>query len=142
MGYWLFSLAVLLLGFLTGFSIGAFILPIGAALVLLGPVRRRPRVYWPALMAVVGFVVGYLLFAPLTCTATSEIPGGEGATVCQSILGPGYRSIGVSEPPTDLARLAGAVGAAVAAILAFGAQLFAERRRRDSASPPEPTERT
>ena len=37
MGYWFLSLAVLVLGFLTGFSIGAFILPIGVALVVLGP---------------------------------------------------------------------------------------------------------
>ncbi len=129
MGYWFFSLAVLLLGFLTGFSIGVFILPIGLALVVLGPVRHRPRVYWPVLMAVVGFVVGYLLFVPLTCTATTAIPGGDGATVCQSILGPEYRSVGVSEPPTDLARLAGAIAAAIVAVVTLGGLLFAERRR-------------
>jgi energy-coupling factor transporter transmembrane protein EcfT len=140
MGYWLLSLAVLLLGFLTGFSIGAFILPVGIALVVLGPVRRRPRVYWPALMAVVGFVVGYLLFVPLTCTATAAVPGGDGATACQSILGPEYRSAGVGEPPTDLARLAGAVGAVAGGLLAFGAQVAAGRR--DLAGPSEPTQRT
>ncbi len=129
MGYWFFSLAVLLLGFLTGFSIGMFILPIGLALVVLGPVRHRPKVYWPVLMAVVGFVVGYLLFVPLTCTATTAIPGDDGATVCQSILGPEYRSVGVGKPPTDLARLAGAIAATIVAVVTLSGLLFAERRR-------------
>ena len=135
MGYWFFSLAVLLIGFLTGFSIGVFILPIGVALVLLGPVRRRPRVYWPALMAVVGFVAGYLLFVPLTCTATSATSGGEGATVCQSILGPGYRIAGMVEPPTDLARLAGIIGAGFAAVATLVGLVLAERRGRSIAKP-------
>jgi hypothetical protein len=39
-GYWFFSLAVLFLGFVTGLSIGAFILPIGVVLIVLGPVRH------------------------------------------------------------------------------------------------------
>lgn len=129
MSYWFFSLAVLLLGFLTGFSIGVFVLPIGVALVVLGPVRRRPKVYWPVLVAVVGFVLGYLLFVPLTCTATSAIPGGEGATVCQSILGPEYRSVGVSNPTTDLARLAGTIAALAAAVATLGGLILVERRR-------------
>jgi hypothetical protein len=128
-GCWFFSLAILLLGFLTGFSIGIFILPVGVALLVLGPVRHRPRVYWPALMAVVGFVAGYLLFVPLTCTATAAVPGGDGATVCQSILGPAYTSTGVGEPPTDLARLAGAIAAVAAAALTIGGLALAERRR-------------
>jgi len=129
MDYWFFCLAVLLIGFLTGFSIGVFILPIGAALIVLGPVRSRPRVYWPALVGVVGFVLGYLLFVPLTCTATAAVPGGDGSTVCQSILGPEYRSAGVSEPPTDLARLAGVVAAAIGAAATLVGLVLAERRR-------------
>lgn len=129
MSYWIFSLIVLLVGFVTGFSIGVFILPIGVALLVLGPVRHRAKVYWPILMAVVGFVVGYMLFVPLTCTATAAIPGGEAETVCRSILGPEYRSTGVGEPPIDLARLVGAVAAAGTAIATFGALMFAERRR-------------
>lgn len=71
--------------------------------------------------------MGYLLFVPLTCTATAAIPGGDGTTVCQSILGPGYRSVGVSEPPTDVALVAGAIAAAVSAILTFAGLLVAER---------------
>ncbi len=94
----------------------------------------------PDLRAVVGFVVGCLLFVPLTCAATAAAPEGDGATVCQSILGPEYRSAGVSEPPTDLARLAGVVGAPAGALLAFGAQTLAGRR--DRAGPSEPTEGT
>ena len=130
MGYWILSLAVLIVGFLTGFSIGAFILPVGVALLVLGPVRGRPRVFWPVLMGVVGFELGYLLFVPLTCTATAAIPSGAGETVCRSILGPEYRASGVENPPTDLARLVGvimAVGAAVATLIV----LTVSRRRAD-----------
>lgn len=95
-------------------------------------------------MAVVGFVVGYMLVVPLTCTATSAVPGGEGATVCQSILGPEYRSTGVSEPPTDFARLAGVIGAGLAATATVAGVVLAERRgkRRDLGRPTEPTDHT
>lgn len=78
MSYWHFSLTVVLVGFVTGFSIGVFILPIGVSLLALGPLRDWAKVYWPLLMAVVGFVVGYMLFVPLTCTATGGDPGGRG----------------------------------------------------------------
>jgi hypothetical protein len=70
-----------------------------------------------------------MLFVPLTCTATQAIPGGEGATVCQSILGPAYTSTGVSDPPTDAARLAGVIGAVAAAALTLGGLALAQRRR-------------
>ena len=119
---------ILITGFLSGFSIGAFILPIGVALVLLGPVRQRPRLFWPLLMGAIGFEVGYLLFVPLTCTATASIPGGAGETVCTSILGPEYRASGVGSPPTELARLAGLITAAGAAVATLAALSLVGRR--------------
>jgi hypothetical protein len=128
--YWIFSLTVLILGVLTGFSIGAFILPIGLALLVLGPVRKRRIVYWPLLLGVLGFVIGYLLFVPLTCTATAVIPGGTGETVCRAILGPEYRAAGIANPPADTALLAGVIAMIVAAIGTLAALRFAARRRR------------
>ncbi|MDP2350020.1 MAG: hypothetical protein Q8M74_02565 [Chloroflexota bacterium] len=128
MSYWIFSLTVLIVGFLTGFSIGALILPIGVALILLGPVRHRQRLFWPVLMGLIGFELGYLLFVPLTCTATAAIPGGAGETVCTSILGPEYRASGVGAPPTDLARLVGVIAAAGAAVATLAGLTLAGRR--------------
>jgi hypothetical protein len=120
MTYWILTLTVLIAGFLTGFSIGIFIFPIGVALLLLGPVRHRPRVFWPILMGVVGCDIGYLLFVPLTCTATATIPGGVTETTCTSILGPDYRAQGTASPPTDVALVVGGLvgaGAAVATLV-------------------------
>jgi hypothetical protein len=113
------SVAVLVAGVLTGFSIGAFIAPIGIAMLVLGPVRRRRRVFWPSLVAVIGFELGYLLFVPLTCTTTATIPGGAGETVCTSILGPTFRTPGVGNPPADLALVAGWIVALAAGAVAL-----------------------
>lgn len=119
MSYWILSAAIVVLGFLTGFSIGAFILPVGVALLVLGPIRHRPRLYWPALMAVVGYQVGFLLYAPLTCTSIGAVPGGALETVCTTILGPEYRGTGTYNPSLDPARLVGLAVALGAAALAF-----------------------
>jgi hypothetical protein len=117
--YWVFSAIVVLFGIVTGFSIGVFILPIGLALVVLGPVRKRPRVYWPGLMAVVGFVLGVLLYGPLTCTSTAMIPDGVAKTVCTSILGPEYRGFGTYSPSFEPARNVGLIMGVGAALLTF-----------------------
>ena len=80
--------------------------------------------------AVVGFVVGYMLFVPLTCTATTAIPGVMARPSVRASSAPGYRSVGVSEPPTDLARLAGTIAAVVGAVVTLGGLIFFERGRR------------
>jgi hypothetical protein len=129
--YWAFTAAILIAGFLTGFTIGAQILPIGIALIVLAPVRRRPRVFWPILVGIAGFELGYLLFAPLYCSATAGLPGDAGETVCTSILGPEYRGTGLGySPPTDVGRLAGLLVGAGSALAAF-AWLTLSRRRDD-----------
>lgn len=134
MSYWILALLVLLFGLLTGFSIGVFVLPIGAALLLLGPLRRRAKVYWPLLLAVVGFVVGYLLLTPLTCVATMPAtPGAETDTVCTSILGPEYRTTGAAVPPNNGALLVGVAAAAGTGAVTLGVLLATERRRERSA---------
>ncbi|HEU5205748.1 MAG TPA: hypothetical protein VFU17_15760 [Candidatus Limnocylindrales bacterium] len=132
MTYWIVTLTVLIIGFLTGFSVGIFILPIGVALLLLGPVRYRPRLFWPILTGVVGFEFGYLLFVPLTCTATATIPGGEAETICTSILGPSYRAQGIAAPPTDVALLVGGLVGASAGVATL-AVLTISGKRNDRA---------
>jgi hypothetical protein len=119
MGYWIVSVVVVLVGFVTGFSIGTFILPIGIALLVLGPVRHRPRLFWPVLLGVVGYEIAFLLYAPLICTSTATIPDGVAETVCTTILGPDYRGSGTYNPSLEPARIVGLIGGVVAAAVTF-----------------------
>jgi hypothetical protein len=112
---------LVVVGFLTGFSIGIPLLALGLALVALAPVRDRPATFWPPLAAVVFFFLGYLLAAPLGCTTSvveSAEPGtpgsiAQGHTICTNVLGLNY-SGGEHYSPSLLPALG--VGIAVAAI--------------------------
>jgi hypothetical protein len=128
--YWAFTVTLIVLGIIGGYSIGPLILPIGAALILLGPVRRRPRLFWPAILAVTGFQIGFLLYAPLSCATTSRIGDEVSVTVCRTILGPEYRGTGLYNPPLEPARWAGAVVGVSTAAFALVAVLIDERRAR------------
>jgi hypothetical protein len=103
--YWTGAAVLMLFGFIAIFSIGAPFLLTGAAMILVGPFRHRPRVLWPALAAVWSFVVAYVLVAPLGCTTSSNAVLGSaaaatvGRTVCTNVLGIDY-SGGVRYQPT------------------------------------------
>lgn len=73
MGYWVAALAVIVLGFLTGFSIGVLLLPIGLAMAVLGPFRHRPLIFWPPMAALLAFLVGFVAVAPLICAADGVV---------------------------------------------------------------------
>ena len=85
------------MGYLTGFSIGLFLLLVGAAMLVLGPFRRRPLMYWPPMGAVLAFIPGYLAVAPVFCEARSEV-GGPSTTVCSSLIGITYAGTGIYNP--------------------------------------------
>ena len=70
MGYWIASLGLIAFGFLGALSIGRPFFLVGLAMLVLGPVRRHPALFWPPLLAVVAYNVGYWAVAPLYCTAT------------------------------------------------------------------------
>ena len=53
MGYWITSLALIAFGFLGAFSIGRPFFLVGLSMLVLGPLRRRPALFWPPLLAVV-----------------------------------------------------------------------------------------
>jgi hypothetical protein len=80
-------LVAVLIGFglLALFSIGLPFLVTGLALVVLRPVRHRPASFWPSLIAVWAFFIGFLLVAPLGCTATTA--PAQPRTTCSSLLG-------------------------------------------------------
>jgi hypothetical protein len=133
--YWVLALVITVFGFLTGFSIGAPFLLLGLALLVLGPFRRRPRVFWPSLVAVAAFVVTVALLIPLSCEATSESGGGS-STVCRSIAGPTWSGTGLYNPPREAYQMPVRAGAliAIGAALATLAWLTIRRRAGDLGS--------
>lgn len=110
--YWLFVALLLAVGFVSILSIGAPFLLLGVTLALLAPYRRRPRVFWPWLLGVLGFIAGYISVAPLSCLTAASRFGAttENAyTTCSSALGIRYSGgVGYSPPlwPAFLAGLA------------------------------------
>jgi hypothetical protein len=119
LSYWIAALLLVAFGFVTGFSIGPPFLVVGLALLVLGPVRRWPRLFWPPLVGVLAFSLGVVLFLPLTCTATADV-GQMSKTVCTGILGPAWSGSGLYNPPPEAFALAFRAGAGVvAAIVTF-----------------------
>ena len=120
MAYWILALLVTTFGFVTGFSIGQPILLLGLALLVLGRWRRNARVFWPVILGVVGFDLGFVLTAPWTCTATS-FDLGPSVVECRGALGSARLPAGVMNPSLEPAVRAGlasafVVGAATAVI--------------------------
>lgn len=130
MGYWLTTLAVIVLGVLTIFSVGELVLVLALAMVVLGPFRRRPRVYWPPMAAVIAFLVGYLAVAPLSCFATAVLPGEVSPVVCSSLLGVQYTGTTPYNPSSLPGVYAGVVLAAVAGPVVGLGLWFRGRLRR------------
>ena len=123
MSYWMAALLLVAFGFVTGFSIGAPFFLVGLAMLALGPVRRRPRLFWPPLVGVLAFIVGVILFTPLSCVATEGV-GQVSSTVCAGILGPTWSGPGLYNPPPQafaLALRAGAMAGVAAAIVTLAA---------------------
>ncbi len=120
MGYWIVAVALLVFGFVAGFTIGQPFLLLGAAMLVVSPFRRRRLILWPALAAVVAFDIGYLAVAPFGCTATG-IVGGVSSTVCSSLGGIHYAGAGTYNPSLLPALIVGLGCAGIAAIAVAGA---------------------
>lgn len=161
MGYWIAAALLIVFGVVTGFSIGAPFLLLGLVMLIVGPVRQRARLFWPAIAAVPAFVLGFLLVAPGYCTAggsvgnvgtfgpgasiafgdpahsgdPTNIPGTTGVpdtVTCTSLLGGPYAGPELYHPPLEPALRAGLAAAAGAAALAFALLSLARRRRTSS----------
>ncbi|HVA87903.1 MAG TPA: hypothetical protein VNF73_16475 [Candidatus Saccharimonadales bacterium] len=126
--YWVGVALLAAFGFVTGFSIGAPFLLLAIVLAVVGPFRGHARIFWPAVASVVGLTIGYVLFAPLVCTATEAV-GAASAVVCSSILGGPYSGAGTYNPPLEPALRAAVVSAMLAAGATF-AVLTLRRRSR------------
>ena len=134
MTYWIAALLLTVFGFVGGFSIGGPFLIVGLAMLILGPVRRWPRVFWPALVGLIAFVVTSVLVAPISCTATSET-GGVSHTSCWSILGPTWSGSGDYNPPPEAFALAFRDGLAAAVVLAAASFVWLTVLRRQDRRP-------
>jgi hypothetical protein len=134
MGYWITSLALIAFGFLGAFSIGRPFFLVGLSMLVLGPLRRRPALFWPPLLAVVAYNAGYWAVAPLYCTATEAV-GGPSTTVCSSVLGINYSGNGIYNPSLDPANMAGLLLAAVAFVVVLVAIISKRRSERDVTAP-------
>lgn len=127
MGYWVASAGLIGFGWLAMFSVGRPLLLAGLAMLLLGPVRRRPVLFWPPLAAVIAYNVGYWAVVPLSCTAT-QTAGGTSMTSCSSLIGIGYSGSGIYNPSLDPANVAGLLSAAVALVVVLAILLWRGRR--------------
>jgi hypothetical protein len=131
-GYWAASIGLIAFGVVAMFSIGRPFLFVGLAMLILGPLRRRPVLFWPPLAAVIAYNVGYWAVAPLYCTAT-ETAGGTSTTTCSSLIGIGYSGSGIYNPSLDPANQAGLALAAIAFVVMLATMLCQERRVRTTA---------
>jgi len=134
MSYWITSLGLIAFGFLGTFSIGRPFFLVGLAMLVLGPVRRRPALFWPPLLAVVAYNAAYWAVAPLYCTATEAV-GGPSTTVCSSVLGINYSGTGSYNPSLDPANMAGLLLAALAFVAVLAAMILKRRSERDVSAP-------
>jgi hypothetical protein len=133
-GYWFLAGALILFGLVDLVAIGLPFLVLGLTLIGVGPFRKRPEVFRPAIAAALAFIAVGFLFVPLGCTtrgtavpSTAVSPGSEagGLTTCSNALGIDYSGPSPYSPPLLPAFVAGLVGGAVAWL---GARAWAHRR--------------
>ena len=123
--YWLVAVALAVFGFLGGFSIGGPFLMLGLAMLVVGPFRRRPRIFWPVIAGVVAFNAGYWAVTPLVCTTTVHL-GEEASTACTNLLGIRYAGGTEYNPSLLPARIAG-LGSAIATAVITALLLWGRR---------------
>jgi len=116
--YWAIVIALIVFGSLGIFSIGGPFLLLGIMLAVLAPWRTRRGVLATGMSVILGFVVGYVLVAPLGCTATSIYGLGEadGTTICRNLLGIRYEGSGTYNPSLIPALFAGIGVSAIAGV--------------------------
>ena len=113
------------------FSIGRPFLLVGLAMLVLGRLRRRPALFWPPLVAVIAYNLGWWAVAPLSCSATQTV-GGPSTTVCSSLIGVRYSGPGNHNPSLEPANQVGLLLAVAAFIVVLSAMLWNGRAEQDA----------
>jgi hypothetical protein len=132
MAYWIASLALVVFGFLSSFSIGQPFFLVGLAMLVLGAFRGRPFIFWPPLLAVVAYNLAFVAVAPLYCTGTftgTSTVGSTSTTVCSNLIGVRYSGEGIYNPSLLPAVAVGLIVAGVTAIAVFAFLLWKRRTR-------------
>ncbi len=122
MTYWIVAVALIVFGFITGFSIGQPFLVVGLVMLGLGPVRNRLLVFWPPLLGVIAFYVVFFAIAPFQCIASSGFDSNgidQTSTVCLSLIGLRYGGQGVVNPSPLPAIAAGLAAGVLVGVLTF-----------------------
>jgi hypothetical protein len=135
LSYWITSLGLIAFGLVGMLSIGRPFFLVGLAMLILGPLRRRPALYWPPLVAVIAYNVGWWAVAPMYCTATQAV-GGASTTACSSLIGINYSGPGIYNPSLEPANQAGVLMAVVVFVVAVVAML--RKGRPDRVGPSGP----
>jgi hypothetical protein len=137
MGYWGISLSLIVFGILGSLSIGLPFLLIGLTLVILNPLRHRPRLFWPLLLAMIAYNLAFWFYTPFYCTVSSSTDGTSSAA-CSSLLGIAWPASagGLADPGAAFyqANLAGLA----AAVLTFIVTGLLIRRSRGNSGHVEP----
>jgi hypothetical protein len=133
--YWLLVLALIALGALTIFSVGLYFWFIAVGLAVMSPFRARPGIFRPGMAFFVGFLLGYVLVAPLGCSQTMEadpVTGVEAASevVCTSPIGVQYSG----DEPFDPSVAPALLVASATGIIASAAVIFWSRAGGDGGS--------
>lgn len=131
MGYWITSLGLIAFGLIGSLSIGRPFLLVGLALLVLGPLRSRPVLFWPPLVGVILYNLGYWAVAPFYCTVTEGVVG-TSSTECSSLIGIRYAGSGIYNPPLEQAHLAGLVLGALGFVLVLASMLWRSKIGRNT----------
>jgi hypothetical protein len=75
MGYWAVSVLLIAYGLAGAMTIGRPFFLVGVAMLALGRVRHRPRLFWPPLLGLVAYNVAFWITVPFYCSATSTVGG-------------------------------------------------------------------
>lgn len=122
--YWVLVVILIGLGSLGLLSIGLPFLLLGITLAILSQRRHETGVVAAGVAAIVGFTLGYVLAAPLSCTSSGDGTGSISHTFCSNILGINYSGMGLYSQSLAPGLLAGIV---VAVAFALGTRWIARR---------------
>jgi len=131
--YWTITVVLIAFGTLGLLSIGFPFLLLGIALAIVSQRRHETGLVAGVVAAAVGFSVGYILIAPLTCSTSASSADPVEHTVCSNILGIDYSGAGSYDPSLLPALIAGLV---VALLAALGARWLARRLAARRTPPP------
>ncbi|MGH8871928.1 MAG: hypothetical protein ACRDWS_08140 [Acidimicrobiia bacterium] len=132
--YWVIVVSLLVLGFVSLFTIGRAFWLVAVAMIVLSPFRSRPRVWWSGMALVAGYLIGHAAIAPWGCSQSETFDPVTGLAeaapiVCRSLTGIEYSGADGFDPSSTAGVIAGVV-LGVAAAVAVWARVGARQTVR------------